>query len=354
LPQITLQSSHSVASLRGIYSVDSTVAWASGADGTVLRTYDGGKQWENCASPPQGEKLDFRGVWAWSKERAIVLSSGTGDQSRLYLTDDGCKTWRLLATNPDANGFWDAVTAGDPEIFTIFGDPVEGRFRIYEVYYVRNMATGRTDAELVPFEQHKAEWQIKDFPASLPGEGAFAASNSCFLLLGYGSLAFGTGGPSGPRFIANRIVPIGHGDDFQSAWYASSVPLAKGESAGVFAIHFRENKSWNWKVGVAVGGDYKKPDEASGSAAYTTDSGKTWLPAIQLPHGYRSAVTYDDKSALWITVGPNGVDLSADDGKNWRPMPGKPETNNDWNAISLPFVVGSRGRIGRISTSKLP
>ncbi len=59
---------------------------------------------------------------------------------------------------------------------------------------------------------------------------------------------------------------------------------------------------------------------------------------------------------MWITVGPNGTDISTDDGKNWRAV--RPDAarhepadaDRNWNAISLPFVVGPKGRIGKLNT----
>ncbi|MGA7858923.1 MAG: hypothetical protein WCA11_13395, partial [Terracidiphilus sp.] len=110
-----MQESGTTAGLRGIDSVDGTVAWASGTGGTVLRTIDGGAHWEHCATPDadkDGATLDFRGVQAWDAQTAIVMASGPGDKSRLYKTTDGCKTWTLLFINPDApDGFWDAFVA---------------------------------------------------------------------------------------------------------------------------------------------------------------------------------------------------------------------------------------------------
>jgi hypothetical protein len=104
---------------------------------------------------------------------------------------------------------------------------------------------------------------------------------------------------------------------------------------------------------LAVGGDYTKPNESSGTAAFSIDRGKTWAAAETMPGGYRSAVAYDAGAEAWITVGPNGTDISTDDGKNWRalqPDVGRGEAadaDRNWNALSLPFVVGPKGRIGK-------
>ena len=105
--QWLIQNSGATAGLRGIHAVDGNVAWASGTGGTVLRTDDGGAHWRSCAVPPGADKLDFRGVWAWNSQRAVVMSIGAGDQSRLYKTSDGCKTWTQLYVNSDLKGFWD-------------------------------------------------------------------------------------------------------------------------------------------------------------------------------------------------------------------------------------------------------
>ena len=107
--QWEMESSGTTADLRGIDNVGGGVAWASGTNGTVLRTEDGGYLWQTCAVPPGAEHLDFRGVQAFDANTAIVMSSGKGDLSRLYKTTDGCQTWKLVFTNPDADGFWDAL-----------------------------------------------------------------------------------------------------------------------------------------------------------------------------------------------------------------------------------------------------
>jgi photosystem II stability/assembly factor-like uncharacterized protein len=111
--QFQIQDSHTTASLRGIHSIGKGVAWASGTEGTVLRTTDDGATWQRCTTPPDAEKLDFRGIQAFDQNTAIVMSSGKGDLSRLYKTTDACKTWKLVFTNPDKEGFFDALRFDD-------------------------------------------------------------------------------------------------------------------------------------------------------------------------------------------------------------------------------------------------
>src|SRR3981081_547698 len=84
--QWDIEESHTTASLRGIHNVGAGVAWASGTNGTVLRTEDGGYLWQTCTIPPGAEKLDFRGIQAFDENTAIVMSSRKGDVSRLYNT----------------------------------------------------------------------------------------------------------------------------------------------------------------------------------------------------------------------------------------------------------------------------
>src|ERR1700684_1024167 len=85
-----IEDSVSTAGLRGVHAVGGGVVWASGAGGTVLRSEDTGYLWQECAIPPGAGKLVFRGVWAWAALNFLVLPSGTGDQSRLYQTTNGC------------------------------------------------------------------------------------------------------------------------------------------------------------------------------------------------------------------------------------------------------------------------
>src|SRR4051794_8873037 len=80
------------ARLRGLSAVSRHVAWASGSQGTVLRTVDGGRSWRQVA--PEGTAaLDFRDIEAFDARTAVALSIGEGEASRIYRTTDGGRTW---------------------------------------------------------------------------------------------------------------------------------------------------------------------------------------------------------------------------------------------------------------------
>lgn len=362
--QWTLQNSGTTADLRGIHAVSAQIAWASGSGGTILRTTDGGAHWQHCTTPPDAAQLDFRGIQAFDANTAIAMSSGKGDLSRLYKTTDACHTWKLVFTNPDKDGFWDAVSFPSPSLGFIFGDPVRSKRagrKPQFVVYLTNDGGNRFERFGYP--------TLEANPAKA---GAFAASNSSLLVSPsediHGWLWAGIGGLDGPAIFCGGYT----GDLTQQdgttpitdvRWEHAGIPLASGESAGVFSIAVRGHDThhtprWFYHARlIAVGGDYLLPNRTNGTAAFSEDGGRHWLAADTPPHGYRSAVAYDAATKTWITVGPNGTDISTDDGRNWQAL--KPSANDaphadqQWNALSLPFVVGPHGRIGVLEPAAL-
>lgn len=326
--QFQILDGKTTASLRGIDAVSPQVAWASGSGGTVLLTTDGGVNWKHCVVPAGGEKLDFRGVRGPDAKTALIMASGPGKASGIYKTTDACATWRLVLPNPDADGFFDALYQAPGPFYFVMGDQVAGRFTVFS-----SNDNGET-------------WSRDDRPGleSVKGAGGFAASNTGLIApiqtkegmeLAFATSATDTESPR---------VYLGA----KSKWTLIPVPMpANGGSSGIFSLaHFGSSI-------VAVGGNYPKPTETAGTGAYSVDYGRHWQPSKTMPSGYRSAVAFDEGTKRWIAVGPSGTDVSRNHGMDWTPLKPSakdaPDADKNWNAISLPFVVGAKGKIGKLT-----
>lgn len=318
------------ARLRGISAVDGDVAWASGRDGTVLRTRDGGRSWRKIAVPG-AEALDFRDIEAFDAEHAVLLAIGPGEASRVYRTADGGDTWQLALQNHDPRAFFDCM-AFDGERGWLLGDPVDGRFQLFA-----SDDGGRS-------------WTQAEGPAAVEGEAAFAASGTCIARSGT-TLVVATGGAQSRIHFRN---------DSDGQWLQVESGLEAGaESKGAFSIAAQTAGL------VVVGGDFL--DEAAPAGASrlgfscvlfledAPDAGRlvqepsshTELLASALPltPGYRSGVACGGDANACIAVGPTGVD--AWNGTKWASV-----VTTGYDAIDLAgnvgWASGDDGRIARI------
>jgi photosystem II stability/assembly factor-like uncharacterized protein len=317
----TLQPSGTTASLRGVSAVNPNVVWASGSGATWLLTTDGGAHWQSGVVPGAkdgSEALDFRGIRAMDANTAFLMSSGPGAKSRIYRTTDAGAHWKLLFTNPDEKGFFDAIAFWDARHGIVAGDPVDGMVTVF---------TTKDGGE---------HWNRERAIVALPEEGAFAASNSCLTVRGKKEAWFGTGGPG-----ASRVL---HTKDGGRTWTAASTPIRNDvASAGIFSLAFSDSRH-----GIAVGGNYSKDTETQRNIAFTTDGGLTWTaPAKPGPNGFRSAVVWLADRKAWLVTGTSGSDISTDDGRTWRNF-----DKGAFNALAASggsvWAVGPKGRIARL------
>jgi photosystem II stability/assembly factor-like uncharacterized protein len=330
----TPQNSGTMASLRGISVVNAKVVWASGSGGTWVRTTDGGATWQT-GTVEGAQALDFRGVRAIDSDNAYLLSSGTGEQSRVYKTNNGGQSWRLQFTNPDAKGFFDAIAFWDARHGMIAGDPIDGQITVFTT------------------DDGGENWARQRTVASLPQEGTFAASNSCLTIREGGEAWIATGGLSGSRVL--------HSKDNGRSWTAAITPMRHdGAGAGAFSLAFADSMH-----GMALGGDYSKDKEKDGNIAITADGGRTWTapspssPNQSSPNGYRSAVLYVADQNLWLAVGTSGSDFSRDGGNTWtslgptayNALSGAPAGAVSGAKSDAVWAAGGRGRIAKLSVA---
>jgi len=266
-----VQLSRTEESLRGVSAVSREVVWASGTHGTYLRTVDGGRRWMPGQVPDAGA-LDFRGVVAFSANEAFLMSSGPGEQSRIYHTADGGQHWELQFTNRDPKGFFDSIAFWDSTHGLVLGDPVPDE-------------AGKLKFEVLLTDDGKTWHRVSgtQLPVAMDGEGAFAASNSCISILQSSpdtNIWFATGG---------KVARVFHSPDRGRSWEVFDTPMIHGaDSTGIFSIAFRDAMH-----GVIAGGDYKRPNDDGPNLAVTDDGGKSWNLSRLRPLAFLSAAVYD-------------------------------------------------------------
>lgn len=310
------------ASFRGLDAVDRRTAWAtagsaSGGDGTVWRTNDGGRSWAEVG-PPGAAGLLFRDVEARSAKEASVLAIGEGEASRIYRTTDGGRTWTETFRNTEAAAFYNCMAffPGGREGLVV-SDPVDGRFRI-----AATRDGGRS-------------WHVlpsTGMPDST-GEFNFAASGDCLVTSGRDAW-FGSGGATSRIF---RSTDLGR------TWTATPSGIPAGEAAGVFGLAVDDKRH-----GIAVGGDFAAPDDGTDAVSRTCD-GRTWSGGGDLEHLGEDVARVPGTRDTLLVVGESGdvagTSLSRDGGRTWTRLSDTGFHTLDCTRDGSCWAAGGGGRV---------
>ena len=309
------------SSFRGLSVVNQKVVWVSGTGGTVLRTIDGGKNWENI-SVPNMEKIDFRDVEGFNKNTAIVM--GVASPARFYKTTDGGQNWKLVHFDDREGVFFDGMSFWNKNDGIAFSDPVDGQHLLIRT------TDGSDTWHEIPKE---------GFPHKLNPEFGFAASGTGIPVQGRKTVWLGMGG------VKSRVFKS---EDGGMNWSVAETPVVHGgQSTGIYSVAFK-----NKKVGISVGGDYTN-QSIKNTMAYTNDGGATWHLPEKQTHQYRECVAHY-RGNIFFAVGPSGFDMTTDNGKNWHPHYW--EVNN-LTAVAFAkrsnvgFAVGKGGQIYKIKVN---
>jgi photosystem II stability/assembly factor-like uncharacterized protein len=336
----------STARLRGLAPLSRRTAWVSGSAGTVLRTIDGGRRWQDV-SPPDAAGMELRDVEAFDARHAVVLSVGAGTDPRVYRTSDGGRTWQRTFTNADPAAFYDCLAFWDRRNGIALSDPVNGRFRV-----LRTDDAGRS-------------WSVVDpagMPTARPGEFAFAASGTCVVTAGRSDAWIASGGGATSRVYRSR--------DRGRTWSVTSTPVSSTPAGGIFSLAVRGRRDL-----VAVGGDFTDPTVGTDASARSRDAGRSWTAggalggyrsgAAWLPerhgHGYGSgrgnghanghANGHGTRHGTGagpgsvVAVGPTGTDLSRDGGRTWRTVDTGSLDSVECTRHGACWASGERGRV---------
>lgn len=310
--KITLLTSGTKASLRGLSVVNDKTVWVSGSKGTVGRSIDGGATWK-WMTVKGFEKTDFRDIEAFDKSNAIIMAIDS--PAYILRTTDAGESWEVAYKNSDKGMFLDAMEFWNEQSGVVIGDPIDGKF-----FMARTFDGGKT-WEPLPESRR---------PLAYSGEACFASSGTNIRKLNNSEAIFISGGLKSTVFIRDKKITL---------------PILQGkESTGANSIAVKDRKTF-----MIVGGDYTKKDSTTQNCVYTVDGGKTWQVPLKRPTGYRSCVEYTGKEQ-WITCGLNGVDISKDGGKTFQNI-----STSGFHAVrkaksgTAVFFSGGGGALGKLT-----
>jgi len=317
------------AQFRGLAPVSRHVAWVSGTEGTVLRTVDGGRHWKDVSPGGDTGDLEFRDIEAWDDQNAVILSIGTGGDSRIYRTSNGGRTWTQGFRNHSEDAFYDCLGFWDRRHGLAMSDPVHGKFRT-----------------LVTSDGGRS-WKKQPtagMPPALDGEFGFAASGTCLVTAGDSDAWIASGG------AAARVF---HTTDRGLSWTVTDTPVVRSDAGGIFSLAVRDPRTL-----VAVGGDFEKPNKSAHTSAYSDDGGTTWTAGGDLD-GYRSGSAFLPRTAVTgtpsngvIAVGPTGTNVSLDGGVTWKRVRHGAFDSVECTGDGACWASGPDGRVGLLDGLK--
>jgi photosystem II stability/assembly factor-like uncharacterized protein len=322
-PILRVQHSGTTNRLQAISPVNSDVIWASGVGGTFVRTTDGGKHWQ-AGVVAGAELLQFRDVHGVSAQEAYLLSAGVGEDSRIYKTVDGGKTWQLQFKNENPSAFYDCFDFWTPNRGITMSDAVNGLFPVIRT-------------------RNGEDWHriARKLPPAQAGEAAFAASGTCVATQGENRAWIATGAAEKARILATT--------DGGDTWNSYGTPIVQGTPAsGLFTVAFRDATH-----GILAGGDLEAPDALSDNVAVSKDGGKTWqlvsgtpFPGAAFGLSYVPALRQGHNERIVVITGPGGAAWTLNEGTRWHLIP---EARDYWAvAFADPhhgWLVGTDGRI---------
>ena len=302
------------ASVRALEIMPGAVAFAgsSGTFGTITLA-DGkvrvGKQQKDSLLP------EFRAL-AQTPSDFFMLSAG--DPALLYKTGSSGEM-ELVYEESGPEVFYDAMAFWNANEGIAFGD-AQG-----ECLTVLRTADGGKNWAKIPCET---------LPAALPGEGAFAASDTNIVIWEDTAWIITTKG---------RVV---FSPDRGATWTVRQSPIVPElATQGLYSMDFYEGK-----YGYAIGGDYTDPEGNRNNKMRSLDGGKSWeVVANGQDPGYKSCVQYIPNSGGQdlVAVGFTGISYSADGGAQWRELSESPYYSIRFANDSVAYASG-RGRISRL------
>ncbi len=232
---------------------------------------------------------DFRAV-AHTTSDFFMLS--VANPALLYKTGNDGKMLRVYTENEEGV-FYDAMTFWNDREGIAIGDTM-----------------GKGCLSILITRDGGNSWNklpCSALPEGMEGEGAFAASNTNIAVVG------------DKTWIATTSSRIYFSPDKGKTWKIQQTPIVNDEpTQGIYSIAFYDEN-----LGVAIGGDYTKPEANTANKALTEDGGATWrLVADGQDPAYKSCVQFvpGTKGDGVVAVGFTGISYSDDRAMTWQKL----------------------------------
>lgn len=315
-------------SIRGLSVPNENSIWASGSNGSIALSVNGGLnfEWMQVAGY---EHRDFRSIHAWNDKEAIIVAVAA--PAIILKTMDGGAHWYKVYENKDTSMFLDAIHFKDESHGSVVGDPINNF-----IFLLNTNDKG----------EHWKQVDASYFKTPLnTGEAFFASSNSNIVMRQ--NEEFLISGGMSSRLWINGV--------------ARNLEMIQGEkSTGANSIAISPNGN---RI-IIVGGDFSKVNQKdkniSGFNLFltpNTDQKHLSKRKVQWginkkignPNGYKSSVIFLTNQWL-VTCGTSGVDFSKNRGKTWSIISNESfhVVKNQPNRKAV-FFAGSGGRIGYLS-----
>ncbi|SFR31237.1 Uncharacterized protein SAMN04490243_0064 [Robiginitalea myxolifaciens] len=301
-------------SVRALEIMPGAVAFAgsAGTFGTISLA-DGqvrvGRQQQDSLYP------EFRAL-AHTASDFFMLSAG--DPALLYKTGNS-GNMELVYSESGPEVFYDALAFWNDKEGIAFGD-AQG-----DCLTLLRTTDGGTSWGKIP---------CTALPVALPGEGAFAASDTNIEIW------------EDEAWIITTKGRILYSPDRGQNWSVLQSPIApEVATQGLYSMDFYEGK-----YGYAIGGDYTQPEGNTNNKMRTSDSGKTWeVVADGNAPGYKSCVQYIPGAggSDLVAVGFTGISYSGDGGLNWKALSESSYYSIRFINDSIAYASG-RGRVSRL------
>ena len=316
--QIKILINQPKISLRGLSVVNDNIIWASGSNGMIVKSTDGGKnfQWLTVKGY---EKKDFRDIEAFDANTALIMAVDV--PAIILKTIDGGKTWKEVFHDDTKGMFLDAIDFTTDGNGIVVGDPINNKLFI--------ATTGNYGDKWLALKPEN------NFYTTDTGEAFFAASGTNVKIAGnkYNPLiCFVTGGTDSRLFFNGQPLALN---------------IIKGKnSQGANSIALNASLT---KMTIA-GGDFNNDTSSKNNIQIFSIRNNSLLsPPVQTPpHGYKSCITFITNDSL-ITCGTTGVDISNDGGLNWKLI-----SNESFHVCARAkkgtavFLAGKDGRIAKL------